>query len=304
MVNKNSKILLVDDEDLVLDALETSFTKEGFNNLIFAEDGIDAITKVHSNPDIELILLDWMMPKMDGIEVLKKIKKDPKLKYIPVIMQSAKGSWESINQGLDAGCLHYLTKPYKHGELIAHVYSAMDKYSQKKELMKQNRLFRKFREQIEYATENLDIYHSHFRKPKRAMVIAQFASLCFKKPTEVMTGILELCMNAIEHGNLGISFDEKSQLLGQDKFHEEMNERFKYDEYKNKRVQINLHKDEEKTEVRITDEGQGFEPSDYLDKNPGDYEKPNGRGLMMANNIFDELLFENDGRTVIARQYT
>lgn len=304
MAKSDAKILLVDDEDLMLDALQVSFHKEGFDNLLYAKDGVEALALLNANPDIELVLLDWMMPKMDGMELLKKVKRDKNLKYIPIIMQSVRCSSDDVNKGVEEGCLHYLAKPYGHSDLISHVYSAMDKFAQKKELMKQGRFFKLFKEHTEYAAQNIENMNGFFRRPKRAMVMAQLVSLCFKKPATAMTGLYELFMNAIEHGNLGISFEEKSELLAINDFHHEVKERLRNTDYKDRKVKIRINKDAEKAEVKIIDEGLGFDSERFLRERPvSDYTLPNGRGLKIASEIFDELKFEGNGNIVVATQY-
>jgi CheY-like chemotaxis protein len=88
-----------------------------------AEDGGEGLQMALSGaPDI--ILLDFMMPVMDGLQVLGNLKNDPKTKAIPVIMVSAKGRDEDVAKALDAGATSYVTKPWRHGELESVIASA------------------------------------------------------------------------------------------------------------------------------------------------------------------------------------
>lgn len=114
------KILLVDDEPNIVMALEYSLKKKGFEVLI-ARDGQEALKIFETNKPF-LVILDIMMPKMDGFEVLKKIKEDKK--HTPkVIFLSAKNKEEDIQKGLDAGADDYFTKPFSTKKLLDKIQS-------------------------------------------------------------------------------------------------------------------------------------------------------------------------------------
>ena len=118
-----NKILIVDDEPFNLDLLEQELTDQGYV-IERANDGAEALEKVPSFlPD--LILLDYMMPKMNGIEVVKQLKQDERYKGIPVILLTAKASQEDKVKGLDAGADDYVVKPFEAFELLARVRSMM-----------------------------------------------------------------------------------------------------------------------------------------------------------------------------------
>ena len=123
--NKNmpNKILIVDDEPFNLDLLEQELTDQGYA-VERAADGEEALQKVETVlPDV--ILLDYMMPKMNGIEVVKRLKQDDKHKGIPVILLTAKASQEDKVRGLDAGADDYIVKPFESFELLARVRSML-----------------------------------------------------------------------------------------------------------------------------------------------------------------------------------
>ena len=116
-----NKILIVDDEPFNLDLLEQELTDQGYV-IERANDGTEALQKVPSFlPD--LILLDYMMPKMNGLEVVKQLKQDERYKGIPVILLTAKASQEDKVKGLDAGADDYVVKPFESFELLARVRS-------------------------------------------------------------------------------------------------------------------------------------------------------------------------------------
>ena len=112
-------ILVVDDDPVIQKLLAVNFEMEGYR-VVTAGDGIEGIERVHSDrPD--LVLLDVMMPRMDGIEVVRTLKADKATAGIPVILLSAKAQSTDINGGLDAGADDYVTKPFDPLELLDKV---------------------------------------------------------------------------------------------------------------------------------------------------------------------------------------
>jgi adenylate cyclase len=118
-----NKILIVDDEPFNLDLLEQELADYEYV-IERAGDGVEALEKTDSfNPD--LILLDYMMPKMNGIEVVRQLKQNERHKSIPIILLTAKATQEDKVAGLDAGADDYVTKPFDSVELLARVRAMM-----------------------------------------------------------------------------------------------------------------------------------------------------------------------------------
>ena len=115
------KILVVDDDKEIAQLLEIYIKNEGYEP-ISAYNGREALTKLNTNPDIALMILDIMMPEMDGIEVIKEVRKDSQL---PILVLSAKtGDMDKI-QGLITGANDYVTKPFNPLEIMARVKSLL-----------------------------------------------------------------------------------------------------------------------------------------------------------------------------------
>ena len=113
------KILIVDDEPNIVMSLEYTFKKKGFEVFI-ARDGSEALEILENNiPDI--ILLDVMMPKVDGYQTIKLIKENEKLKHIKVVFLSAKSKSSDIEKGLSLGADKYLLKPFSVKNLVSEV---------------------------------------------------------------------------------------------------------------------------------------------------------------------------------------
>src|SRR5699024_2512465 len=118
-------ILVCDDDKEIVKAIEIYLSKEGYN-ILKAYDGEEALEILKKNDDIQLIILDIMMPKLDGIETANIIRKD---KSIPVIMLSAKSEDYDKILGLNIGADDYVTKPFNPLELIARVKSQLRRYT-------------------------------------------------------------------------------------------------------------------------------------------------------------------------------
>ena len=117
------KLLLVEDEDRLATVLKSFFEKENFNVAIVS-DGEDAIFQAESlKPDI--ILLDWMLPNMSGLEICRQIRSTKGLKTTPIIFLTAKGEEEDKLRGLDTGADDYVTKPFSQMELLARINSLL-----------------------------------------------------------------------------------------------------------------------------------------------------------------------------------
>jgi class 3 adenylate cyclase len=117
------RILIVDDQPMNVDILQTRLAVHGYD-LLTAYDGEEALDKARAAlPD--LILLDIMMPKIDGIEVCQRLKADPALPFMPIIMVTAKADSKDVVAGLEAGADEYLTKPVDQTSLVARVKSML-----------------------------------------------------------------------------------------------------------------------------------------------------------------------------------
>ena len=126
VVEKDKKtILVVDDEDNIRDLLVFNLQKEGYNTLE-AQDGIAAVDMaLEKKPD--LILLDVMIPKLDGISVCKKIRYALNISNIPILMISAKDSESDKIVGLEMGADDYITKPFQIREVMARIKANLRK---------------------------------------------------------------------------------------------------------------------------------------------------------------------------------
>jgi DNA-binding response OmpR family regulator len=113
------KVLVVDDEVYILHILDFSLGAEGFE-VITAADGEQALAKARAErPD--LIVMDIMMPRLDGYETCRRLKSYPETREIPVLLLTARGREEDRQKGIDCGADDYITKPFSPNKLIRRV---------------------------------------------------------------------------------------------------------------------------------------------------------------------------------------
>ena len=122
---KGSTILVVDDDPVIQKLLTVNFEMEGYR-VVCASDGVEGLAQVSAHHPA-LVLLDVMMPHMDGIEVVQRLKADPTTANIPVILLSAKAQATDISGGLDAGADDYITKPFDPLDLLDKVAALIGK---------------------------------------------------------------------------------------------------------------------------------------------------------------------------------
>ncbi len=108
----NMKILVVDDFPTMRRIVKTLLKQNGFSNVIEAEDGLKAYAILQGTNDIEMIVSDWNMPNMTGLELLKTVRSDPKVKHLPFLMITAEAEKENIIEAVKAGVSNYVVKPF------------------------------------------------------------------------------------------------------------------------------------------------------------------------------------------------
>ena len=119
----NGKIFIIEDETSIIQLVQHNLEKEGFivSSSENGNEGLKQLKKFEPN----LLLLDWMLPDLSGIEICKNIRKDNKFKSLPIIMLTAKGEEEDKIKGLDSGVDDYLTKPFSFNELLARIKAVL-----------------------------------------------------------------------------------------------------------------------------------------------------------------------------------
>lgn len=136
-----------------------------------------------------------------------------------------------------------------------------------------------------------------------AEIIGESLANFFPDPLRAKLGIMELLINAIEHGNLEITSEEKANLIKENRWMEEINRRLNLEEYRQRQVQVSCSKSHEHVEIFIKDEGKGFNWHTHLEVSDDAVHHLNGRGIACAHIIgFDTLQYMADGSEVLGKQ--
>ncbi|MBM2885622.1 ATP-binding response regulator [Chromobacterium amazonense] len=288
------KLLLVDDEPFNLELMSELLQDAGYETQL-AENGETAWDILQRDGEqFSTILLDKMMPGMSGFDVLKKIKAEPRLEFLPVIMQTAMGAASSVQEGLAAGAFYYLTKPFSRDMLLAIVGAAVghwDRYAH----------FRELANLHVDALRHLQTARFRCRTHREAQAITALLAKTSRQPERVATGLFELLVNAIEHGNLGISYEEKSQLIAAGTWEKELENRLQAPEYSDRQVALEFDHQGHQLQFTIEDMGDGFDWAYYQNAEPASLMTCHGRGILIARKLsFDSLRYEGKGNRVIA----
>lgn len=115
-VDRNMRILVVDDAQTMRRIIVNLLRQLGFTNMVEADDGTTAWDRL-SQESIDFIISDWNMPKMTGIDLLKKVRETDKFKTIPFIMVTAEGKRENVIAAVQAGVSNYIVKPFNAATL-------------------------------------------------------------------------------------------------------------------------------------------------------------------------------------------
>ena len=286
------KILAVDDDRIVLTLLTEAMRDEGFE-VIAATNGQQALDILTETPDtFDAIVLDWLMPGMDGIDVLRSITGNTRFIGLPVIMQTSQTDETQIQEAIKAGSYYYITKPYDYDTLMSVVRAAVEKFRQLRDGMSWG---------IE-ATAGLALLRSgvfEIQNLSEGHMVANLLADLAERPAPVISGLLELITNAIENGNLSVEHSDKARLIAIGQWDEELKRRLYLPENAIKFVTVFFSIFSGVVTVDIKDCGDGFDPTPYFHLGQGRAYDPHGRGIAMANAFsFKSLEYSDNGSRV------
>ena len=294
MDSSKATILIVDDEPVNLDTICAHLANDEFD-LVTASDGAQAWNLLESNPArYDVVILDRMMPGLDGMQVLGNIKEHETMEHIPVLMQTARDADQEVVEGLKAGAYYHLTRPYDGDMLKTVVRSAVNNRIHEKTLHESLRQGRRIFDLMSFGRFRIrDLNECN-------LVASQVAHLC-PEPYRVVTGISELLINALEHGNLGIGYDEKNRLVRNGLWRFEIERRLAADDNRGSYVELEFSVFPERVQIRVRDQGEGFDWDPYMNLEPARAFDPHGRGIAVARlSSFDELEYIGKGNEVVA----
>jgi CheY-like chemotaxis protein len=286
-------ILVVEDDRIERMFMEQQIKDLG-HGMISVENGQQALESVQSIKDIDVILMDKMMPVMDGLTAVRKIKENMSLRRIPIVMVTGAASARDIQEGIDAGVFYYLAKPVNEDVLKSVLAAATREATQNRALS----------EELTRHKSSFNLIQTckfTFRTLEEAESLSAFMAHCFPDPERVLPGLAELMVNSIEHGTYDIGYERKSELIESGTLRAEVNRRQTLSDYADRFVEALItHKDNGIYAV-ITDHGGGFNWKRYMTIEPARARDNHGRGIAQANALsFDKLTYNEKGNQAIA----
>ena len=284
------KILILEDDHASRTYLQSLLEINGYECMAArnGEEGLEFFDDF--NPD--LILSDIQMPKMSGLDFLRSIRNNNSDAI--VIMVTAYGSEDYAIKAFREGANNYLKKPIYEDELLAMLakYKPLIREKHVEEsipsLVQQRSLTMKFQSDVNLVPRVVDY-------------LIQETGTMFTKDEliNVELGLVELMMNAIEHGNLNISYQEKSKALETNALNELYQNRLKDSAYAERKVTVLFNQNSTGCEWLITDEGDGFDFQDLPDPTSSDnLLDMSGRGIFISKFMFDSLDYLGKGNMV------
>jgi DNA-binding response OmpR family regulator len=285
----NKKVLIVDDQHVLRAVLVKFMLKEGLTP-IEAENGEAAIA-LYTSERPAVVLSDIMMPRMDGLTLLNEIKRiDAKA---AVVLMTGYGNEEILLKALRGGAANYFKKPFNFREVV-EVVQHLIRHRAALELSVESSpyLVRESRQFI-LETGNADIF------PVIDQITLTIHTLV---PEQVIlnlkVGIEEMLKNAIEHGNLGISAEEKNAALEKGTFGTLLAEKLAVDGNAEKTITITAEADRGEFRITIEDEGAGFDWRSLPHLQAESLLHFSGRGIFLTRIYFDEVIYNNRGNRV------
>lgn len=286
-------ILVVEDDVYIQDLLTIHLHRAGYSlKIVPSAEEAWSILKTHSDK-FDTVLLDRNLPGIEGLDLLKKIKADANLCGLPVILETSKGSDEQMLEGLKSGAYYYLPKPIDKDKLLTVINTSVSDYQRYKSL----------KNEVAQSGQVLCFMESGTFRFQSLLACQQLAislSVLFPEPEKVILGLSEIMINAVEHGNLEISYAEKSTLLADECWIDEIDKRIEDPHYASRYGTVTIERFSDKIVAKVTDQGQGFDPTSYMEVQLERIHDQHGRGIALANDIsFDELTYQDDGRTAV-----
>lgn len=289
------QILLVDDQQPVLDLLREVLEMHDYD-VLTANDGVMAMD-IYRERRPAFTLTDISMPNMSGLELLRQIK-SLNAEAVVMLMTGA-GSESFAVEALRGGAVNYFNKPIDINELITTLnrYKALalgyDYECYAGGLLQSEHLSLQVSNDLNLVNYAVQMIVNHCRA---IFPLDEIFTLRF--------GLYEMMVNAVEHGNLAITYEEKSKALEENRLTQLMEERAKVPEINQRRVHVDCQISSRELYCKIRDEGSGFDHSSYtsVDDPASLFEEMgaslHGRGIMLTRLQFDDVRFNAKGNEV------
>jgi len=324
-----AKILIAEDEEQIRLLIAEELVENG-HEIREASDGKSGLDIARDFlPD--LIISDVMMPGISGFDFYKLLRaENNQLQYVPVIFLTALADKNDLLDGKLLGVDDYLTKPIDFDLLNATVNARLNSVDRRMSyiadklrkfydqfndplISKDNpryqsmdRFLENYLTQIEHFTnvipgrDNLQATKYVFKTAEDVKKIAGGLSCLSADPEATALGLVELMMNAVEHGNLAIGYEVKTKFLKTNNYHNEIDRRLQLPEFKDKQATIEFERlSSGVIKFCICDQGQGFDWREFVDFSPNRLTDMHGRGIAMAGAVsFSSINYSGVGNIV------
>jgi CheY-like chemotaxis protein/anti-sigma regulatory factor (Ser/Thr protein kinase) len=287
-------VLVVDDQEALRSLLARLLEREGFDP-VQAEDGAQAVELYKSEAPL-VVVSDIMMPRMDGLALLNEIRRIDR--NATVILMTGQGNEDVLLKALRGGASNFFKKPFNVRELIDEIRKVVDFRLE----AARSSLFSPL---LEEETKRFVVPHAD--SPFFPIINQITLQLPCLLPAEdilnLKIGIEEVITNAIEHGNLGISFEEKNKAIQEGRLTELIADKGRESDAAGRKVSISSRLTSEIFEIVIRDDGTGFDWRTLPAVEPENLLAFNGRGIFLTKIYFDEVLYNDAGNEVTLRKF-
>jgi len=284
----------VDDQEALRSLLARLLEREGFD-AVQAEDGAQAVEMFRSESPL-VVVSDIMMPRMDGLTLLNEIRRIDR--NATVILMTGQGNEDVLLKALRGGATNFFKKPFNVRELIDEIRKVVE--------------FRLEAARSSLFSPLLVEETKRFVMPRADSpffpIINQITLQlpCLLPQEDILNlkiGIEEVITNAIEHGNLGISFEEKSKAIQEGRLAELIADKGRESDAAGRAVGITSRLSPRLFEITIRDDGKGFDWRTLPAVEPENLLAFNGRGIFLTKIYFDEVTYNNAGNEVTLRKH-
>jgi CheY-like chemotaxis protein len=291
----NKSILVVDDEQIIRNVLKRKLEQTTSFVVHTAADGVPAL-EIFKQEKIDLVISDLLMTEMNGIELLRSLKKiNPR---VPVIIVTGYGTLDDAIEAIHLGAEDFIKKPFDINEVIETIektFRKMAEEADQREIIKfitDEDIQLSVPNNFEYLNTVINYIFSHLRARWH---------VGDEDLHDVKVCLYEALTNAFEHGNLEIPGEEKVRLLeiSQQSWRDFLVERMTEPRYREKKIHVVLKINDQLLEVRIRDEGLGFNPAQRTaEVDPEQLFRSSGRGLLLIQSLMDYMEFNGDGTEI------
>ncbi|MBF0236810.1 MAG: response regulator [SAR324 cluster bacterium] len=297
---KNVTIMIVDDQPSVRDTVRIGLRVIRKFKFTFLEaaDGYECLATLRSGAKPDLIVTDLMMPELNGMELIHRLKNNPETHFIPIIVISAKNSTIDVLEALKAGAIDYLTKPFTPQDLQRAertIELSLQLNRHRDEISWQQSQYEIRQWKLTRSLEKERIFHLN--------KIQQILPLCHQllayyfpeNKREIMCiGVYEIMMNGMVHGNFEVSSDLRDLEDGEEKFFDAIKERQETRPYSDRFMTVQILLNEQALTLKVLDQGKGFSLKEIpaMEDETAYFLMSHGRGITIARTAFDSVEFE------------